>query len=313
MSDSTLQSADVEATSDLENRVRALTGFFDLDRVIQRRISGSAIADYYNKSALGYALFHSDQGSIHMALNPSGVFNRSGYARAPQLVWENFGTSPKQVLELGSGNGFNLETLAAQHPSSDFVGIDITPRHVKAAKARVRDQPNVTVMKGDFENLAFGSEKFEGAFSIESFCHSLDARKALQSVHDALAPGSYFVVVDAWRTDATIGVTSSLLDALRLTEKSMAVSESLTQRDWLATAADVGWKVKKVIPLSDEVMPNLVRFEHMAERFMGHPILARFAGKALRLRLLENVIAGYLMAESVRSGLHTYDLVVLEA
>lgn len=313
MSDSTVQSADAEAASDLECRADALTGFFDLDRVIQRRISGSAIADYYNKSALGYALFHSDQGSIHMALNPSGVFDRSGYSRAPQLVWENMVRAPKKVLELGSGNGFNLQTLAAQHPSSDFVGIDITPRHVKAARARVRDLSNVTVMDGDFENLSFGSEKFEGAFSIESFCHSLDAKKALKSVHDVLTPGSSFVVVDAWRTDATIGVSSSLLGALRLTEKSMAVSESLTQHDWLAAAVDVGWKVQRVIPLSDEVMPNLVRFEHMAERFMGHPVVARFAGKTLRLRLLENVIAGYLMAESVRSGLHTYDLVVLEA
>jgi hypothetical protein len=87
----------------------------------------------------------------------------------------------------------------------------------------------------------------------------------------------------------------------------------MLQSDWLQLAAESGFELEKRLELSTEVMPNLERFEGMAERFMSHPRIARFAGQTLKLRLLENVIAGYLMAESVRSGYHTYDALIMRA
>lgn len=99
--------------------------------------------------------------------------------------------------------------------------------------------------------------------------------------------------------------------ALKLTEKSMSVSNALTQREWLALARRSGFRRTGITPLSHEALPNLERFERMAERFMTHPRSARLLSRGLGLRLIENVSAGYLMAESVRQGLHTYDMITL--
>jgi SAM-dependent methyltransferase len=59
-------------------------------------------------------------------------------------------------LELGSGNGDTLITLAAAYPHARFVGIDINREHVAFARelaGRV-DLQNVRFIEGDFEQLA---------------------------------------------------------------------------------------------------------------------------------------------------------------
>src|SRR6056297_3164696 len=42
-----------------------------------------------------------------------------------------------RVLELGCGQGGNLISLAQLHPHSRFVGVDLSRRHIEAAKRTV--------------------------------------------------------------------------------------------------------------------------------------------------------------------------------
>lgn len=307
--------ADPSQLTSLEIRVNELRKYFDLERIMERTLNASQIADYYKKSSIGYALFHSKQGSIHMALSTDGRFNEDGYYRAPRLVWEKLkGRLPvNRIVELGCGTGFNLEVISSESPLTDFYGVDLTRSHVMRAKRRLKDCHNVEISEADFHNLEYPPGFLGGAFSVESFCHATEPKRALTSLRRTLQPGSPFIVVDAWRTASTAAYSSRLQDALSLTERSMAVSKTMPQSDWLALAVESGFELEERVELSHEVLPNLERFEHMAERFMGHPRLARFAGQTLKLRLLENVIAGYLMAESVRVGYHTYDALVLRA
>lgn len=297
----------------LASRVKRLSKYFDLSRIMTRPSSAADIVKYYRKSSLGYALFHSQQGSIHMALSENGQFDPQGYKRAPRLVWDAIQDTLKLplVLELGFGRGYNLEVISDLAPSTDFHGIDLSPGHERSARKRLKATHNASVSVGDFQSLDFRPQSAGAAFSIESFCHAQNHAVALASVHKVLAPGAPFVVVDAWRTDAIPLGDAELMDALKLTERSMAVSATATQSDWINAAQGAGFEVVHVTPLSNEVLPNLERFEHLAERFMSHSNIAFIAGRILRLRLLENVIAGYLMAESVRAGLHTYDMITL--
>ena len=302
------------ATDDpeLARRVSLLSNYFDVDTILARSATASDIISYYRKSSLGYSLFHSRHGSIHMALNPQGEFDELGYYRAPELVWNALAeqATPGRVLELGSGNGFNLDLIATQAPATTFTGIDLVPQHVRSARRRCAERSNVAVEVGDFQALAYEQRYFAGAYSIESFCHARDPERAFDEIARVLAPRSRFVVVDAWRTGKKANDVATAR-ALKLTEKSMSVSSALTQREWLGMARRAGFRHSRVVPLSHEVLPNLERFERMAIRFMRHKRLARLAGRTIGLRLLENVVAGYLMAESVRLGYHRYDMVVL--
>jgi len=247
-----------------------------------------------------------------MALNPDERFDERGYYRAPQLAWAELshGTDPRRVIELGCGNGFNLDIVASQRPEATFLGVDLATRHVSESRRRLAGRSNATAIVGDFQDLEVQEAYFSGAYSIESFCHASDPGLALRETARVLAPGSRFVVIDAWRTRSQATGTATER-ALRLTEKSMSVSNALAQKEWLALARQSGFRKAKITKLSHEVLPNLERFERMAARFMAHPRSAKLLGHGLGLRLFENVIAGYLMAESVREGFHTYDMITL--
>jgi SAM-dependent methyltransferase len=56
-------------------------------------------------------------------------------------------------LDLGCGDGFTLNLLAAQYPDSRFIGIDLNPEHVALGTALARDGglQNVTLIEGGFE------------------------------------------------------------------------------------------------------------------------------------------------------------------
>lgn len=58
--------------------------------------------------------------------------------------------------------------------------------------------------------------------------------------------------------------------------------------------------------------PDTERALKLTEKSMSvSNALTQLLSRGLGLRLIENVSAGYLMAESVRQGLHTYDMITL--
>lgn len=93
----------------------------------------------------------------------------------------------------------------------------------------------------------------------------------------------------------------------------MAVGSAMQRDEWCALAEASGWKVVARLDLSDQVLPNLVTFEELALRFLRRNRLARLVTRISRSELLENVIAGYLMAQTVRDRLHTYEHITLRA
>ena len=302
-------------TTGILQRILRLQRFYNVQELVARDTSTSHVIRYYRGSALGYRLFHSRDGSIHMALNPSGTFSPEGYRRQVMLVQELISQRPsiRTILELGCGRGFNLSVLSSEFPECDLLGIDLTPTHVHDARRRLRSHPNVAVDVGNFEDTDFAAKSFDFLFSVESFCHASNPLAALREVRRISRDGATLAIIDAWRTDRYSAASGEVQAALRAMEKVMAVGNASRQSEWLQWAADAGWQPVTTMALSHEVMPNLERFESLAERFLSHQTIAHLAKRVIRGPLLDNAVAGYLMADSVRCGLHTYDMLVLRA
>ncbi|MDH4395189.1 MAG: class I SAM-dependent methyltransferase [Limnobacter sp.] len=75
-----------------------------------------------------------------------------------------------RYLDLGCGQGLNLILMAANHPDSEFVGIDFMPEHVAHGRALAESAglSNVRFIEGDFIQLA------EGLATLESSLGTFD-------------------------------------------------------------------------------------------------------------------------------------------
>jgi SAM-dependent methyltransferase len=303
---------DPETIAELKRRVARLAGFFDLGELKGHGASVDQIRRYYEDSRLGYRFAHSQEGAMHMALNPSGTFDKAGYEGQADLVQERLLESTHDVLELACGNGFNLAILARRNPSRQFAGIDLVEAQIKRASDALSPYRNASVAVGDFQDLAFAEGSQDLVFVVESFCHATDLERAFEEVHRVLRSGGRFVVIDAWRTEAYRQAPDFVQQAAADVELAMAVSGTLTLTDWRQVAERHGFTSIEDIDLSEQIKPNLRRLAKGADRFLAHRRMASLAQLLLPRSLIQNAIAGYLMPVTVDLGVHTYRLQSLQ-
>jgi SAM-dependent methyltransferase len=297
---------------ELDRRMRRLSGVFDLARLEDQGRTPAGIRRYYERSRPGYRFVHSEQGAMHMALNPDGIFDCAGYAGQAQLVHERLPPGAHDVLELACGNGYNLALLAARNPEVRFIGVDLIAAQIGRARAALATFPRADARTGDFQSLAVGDGSQDCVYVIESLCHATDLEQALGEIARVLRTGGRLIVVDGWRTAQFDDLPALVRDATVAVERAMAVSAGQPLPVWKRAALASGLRVTEDVDLTAQIAPNLARLEALAARFLGRPRLARLARVVVPEALLMNCVAAYLMPLVVRAGAHTYRLLVLE-
>jgi arsenite methyltransferase len=284
---------------------------FDGDSIIGEEVGQNEVVDYYTQSDFGYRVFHSMEGSIHMAMNYDGVFRKDGYYEQARLVGGFLRRcNAKMVLELGSGNGFNSLFLAKRNPGVQFHGIDLTPLHVSVAQKRAGSFPNVAFQRGDFQEMSFKSRAFDLVFEVESVCHASDMKLALSEIHRVLKPGGMLVMFDGFRKPDFHTLDPDLKRASRMVEVCMAVEKPFIIDEFLTIARRVGFNAEAVEDYSEAIMPNLARFQRMAKGYYKYPFLSRLILRLLPAYLVKNSVSGLLMPFTLVKA-QGYYLVVL--
>ena len=303
--------SDVELEEELARRIAAIERVFDTEALQERGLDRGEIARYYEQSRWAYRIFHSPSGVMHLALNPHGRFDKDGYLGQAREVERLIASQTDAVLELASGNGFNLRYLAKRHPDASLTGIDLVASQVAAAQSRSERLPNTRFLTGDFHRLPFAAETFDLAFAVESLCHALDLPRALREVRRVLRPGGTFVVIDGYRTARFERFPEIVRRAGAAAERALSVGRPWVIEDWLAAVADAGFEVVEDRDLTAQVLPTVRRLERIARVILGFPRAARAAHRLLPDRFLVNGIAVYLMQLTLVARAHTYRLVVL--
>ena len=294
----------------LQARVDYLSRILPLQDMVHRGRNAPEVAHYYAVSHWVYRAFHSRQGAMHLALNPDGVFDAEGYAGQAALVCERLPAESADVLELAFGNGFNLERLLELHPDVRMTGIDLTETHVRAARNRLG--PGVALHHGDFHHLPFGDASFDAVFAVESFCHAQDVSQALGEVSRVLRPNGVFIVIDAWRADGFSALPPSLRRSIELSEWAMALGQGVTEHSqWWRLAAAAGLTRQADVDLTPQVIPTLKRLERLSWSFLRRPRFIRMANAVLSVAA-RNLVAGFLLLDSLQQGGFTYRMLVAE-
>jgi arsenite methyltransferase len=280
---------------------------FGIQELLKGSISESSIVRYYTDSYVGYRMFHSNEGSIHMAVNSNGVFDPDGYEYQARAVDQEIAKlGARTVLEMGSGAGYNALRVARQNPDVEVKGIDITPRHIDAARKAAEHQRNVTFVSGDFHSLPLEDASQDLVFAVETLCHATDMAEVLREMYRVLKPGGHAIVFDGFRNRPSAEVGAELLTAAALVERSMAVQQFCVLSEWLQLSNEIGFEVSGVDDLSPAIMPNLLRLRKLSYRYFRRKWLGRFLRLFLPSLLVRNAVAGLLMPATIEHGVHGY-------
>ncbi|WP_008314761.1 class I SAM-dependent methyltransferase [Leptolyngbya sp. PCC 6406] len=269
---------------------------------------------YYKQSERGYRRYHSEAGSIHMAINEDGIFSPDGYYTQPRFVANQItAIGAQRVLEVGSGKGFNLDYLARQFPEVTFTGLDLTPLNINLARQKTADLANLTFQTGDFNQIPLPEAQFDLVFGVECLCYSLDNAQTLGELHRVLKPGGRLVIFDAWRNAGFEDFPQELQTAAKLLEASMAVRGGMNRIDhWQTVGTGLGWQTLEVTDVTEAIMPNVARLHRMAERYFNANGLVRRLSRLVQPYLVRNAIMALLCPTVLESGILGYYRVVAE-
>ncbi len=291
----------------IDDYLEQIDQVFGVEELLGQQTDEQAVIDYFQQSFLGYSLFHSPLGSVHLSVSQDGKFRRAGCLYQPRAVAARIERlRPESVLELGAGRGYNLVYLARRFPGVALTGIDVTPRHLAMARLRTLLRRNVRLKKVSFDDYPLGEEAYGIIFDVESICYSSDLPALLGRVARALTPDGLFLSFNGLRGAELAALPPPWQTAVRLVETGMAVAGFPTEDDWTAWARHSGLRHIRRVDLSKEVLPNFHRFGRLAKRFFRHRRLRRLLRTALPRRLLHNAVVGLLAVETFQRGYHRY-------
>lgn len=270
---------------------------FGIDRVLALE-GAEIVAPYYRQSGPGYRRVHSEAGAMHIALNPDGRFDRSGYyAQTEEVARQIAATGARRVLELGSGTGFNSLHLAAAHGSVAFTGLDLMRHHVRRSRRAARNRRNLTFIEGSYAALPPGLDGQDVVFGVETLCYAQSPDTVAREVARALAPGGRFVMFDGFRSADFDRAPADVITAARLFEITTAVTAGFWHRsDWTRALERAGLRVLRADDLTADAIACMRRLQRPALRFFAD----------WRLRLMRHLLPRYLVLNAVAGLMGPY-------
>lgn len=113
-----------------------------------------------------------------------------------------FISGAKEVLDVGCGIAGPARNIS-RFLNCHVTGVTINPYQVQRGnelnKADITSC--VTSIQGDFMELPFDKESFDGAYAIEATCHAPDRVKCYTEIYNVLKPGSSFACYEWCMTD----------------------------------------------------------------------------------------------------------------
>ena len=113
-----------------------------------------------------------------------------------------FLSGAKEVLDVGCGIAGPARNIS-RFLSCHVTGITLNPYQVQRGNElnKADIMSCVTSVQGDFMELPFDKESFDGAYAIEATCHAPDRVKCYKQIFNVLKPGSSFACYEWCMTD----------------------------------------------------------------------------------------------------------------
>ncbi len=245
-----------------------------------------------------YRVFGHPSGYMHMAVSENGKTKKSDYHYHPRKIAELIREKgAKNVLELGSGQGANLNYLAKRFPDVHFTGVDLYPGTAK--------RNNISIYEGNYRNLKMiESDSVDIVYAIETLCYSTDKQKVYDEVYRVLKKDGMFIVWDGYLA----------VQRERLTPKQLVIVEMLehgfylNRFEYLGESKNYQKKFKLVSSrnMKNEILPAANQSVRRIERYMKFGIFFKIFCSIFPKEFIDNLAPIYLMADSLKYDLSVY-------
>ncbi|WP_169944157.1 trans-aconitate 2-methyltransferase [Microbispora sp. H11081] len=115
-------------------------------------------------------------------------------------AWLPLKSEPRQIVDLGSGTGAGTFALLERFPGAHVTAVDTSPGHLQRLRERARARGAEERVRTVRADLDAGHWPDLGTpdlvWASASMHHMADPGRALRNVHDLLAPGGLFALVE---------------------------------------------------------------------------------------------------------------------
>lgn len=229
------------------------------------------ILSYFNKkeSHLGYLLLL--KGTKHFGFYPKNKENIS-IGEAQRLMEDRLAKTLNLpinsfILDAGCGEGKVAMHLAKKY-GWKIIGIDLLDWAIKKANEsvkRINLDSRPEFYTGDYSNLSYKNNTYNGIYTMESLVHVPDYKKVLREFYRVLKPKGKLVLFEYSVIDRL-----TLSDTLRkefdfiINEAGMNSLPYFIHDKFPSILEEAGFKNIQVINITDKIMPMLKIFYKLA-------------------------------------------------
>ncbi len=164
--------------------------------------SKEKVIEYYEEATKDYE-FWSKNYNMHFGLTRWNIFNREKMLQKMNkevLNNANMIDNNGHFLDVGCGCGATLRQGCKLNSSSNFTGVTLSKWQVEKGMSLMNQEGinNGVLETQDYHKLNFANTSFNGAYALESICHSNNRLKVLKEVSRVLKPQSKFVIADGF-------------------------------------------------------------------------------------------------------------------
>lgn len=144
--------------------------------------------------------YYNFQSTIYDATRWSFLFGR-------KLIIDKIAeaTSPKVILEIGCGTGYNLKNLSKAFPNTKILGLDVSKDMLNIAKKKVKANSNIQLIDGAYGNTNIMNDNASDVilFSYMLTMVNPEFSAMITQAYEDLNPGGYIAVVDFYNSKHT--------------------------------------------------------------------------------------------------------------
>ncbi|OIV96300.1 hypothetical protein TanjilG_09727 [Lupinus angustifolius] len=192
--------------------------------------------------------------SFHFSPSIPGKSHRDATRLHEEMAVDLIEAKPgHKILDVGCGVGGPMRAIAS-HSRANVVGITINDYQVNRAKLHNKKaglDSLCEVVCGNFLEMPFQDNSFDGAYSIEATCHAPKLEEVYAEIFRVLKPGSLYVSYEWVTTDKYNCDNDEHVAVIQGIERGDALPGLRSYSDIAETAKKVGFEVVKEKDLAE--------------------------------------------------------------